>query len=269
MTTAAPSMTWVEESAMVCGGTVRYRKGGSGPALLVLPRDNGHPPRTECLDALAASNTVYYPLYPGFHGGGPVEDWEWVANVRDLAVIQAALARAIGICPVRVLGLGFGGYVAAEMATMAGGDISALILVSPMGIRVEGEFIHDQFISSTEAYARQMFGEESAFDALYSAEPGFEQLEGWETDREMVSRIAWKPYMHNRSLPRLLAGVSCPALVLQGDADTVVPPAAAKAYSTALPNARLEVLPGCGHAIELEHPAAVAAATSSFLKTIR
>ena len=91
-----------------------------------------------------------------------------------------------------------------------------------------------------------------------------DQLESWETDREMTSRLAWKPYMYNRSLPRLLAGVGVPALVAWGEEDRIVPLECATLYASALPNATLETYPGAGHAVDLERPAQLAARVATF-----
>jgi pimeloyl-ACP methyl ester carboxylesterase len=53
--------------------------------------------------------------------------------------------------------------------------------------------------------------------------------------------------------------------VITGDADAIVPPECARLYAEALPNATLETMPGCNHAVDVEHPAALAAAITSFL----
>jgi pimeloyl-ACP methyl ester carboxylesterase len=72
--------------------------------------------------------------------------------------------------------------------------------------------------------------------------------------------------MYNPTLPRLLQEVDVPALIVTGDADRVVPPECAERYRDALPNATLESLPGCGHALDAEFPDALAGAVTSFLK---
>jgi pimeloyl-ACP methyl ester carboxylesterase len=268
-TTATSPVTWTMETAAVCGGQVSYQRAGRGAPLLVLPRENGHPPRTEFLDLLTADFTVYYPWYPGFHGGGDPAEWEWLANARDLAVLQLQLARAISLDRFALCGLGFGGWIAAEMATMCAPQLDALVLVAPMGIYPAGDYIYDQFIVSTEAYARHAFADEAAFESLYGHEPDFDQLEGWETDREMTSRLAWKPYMHNRTLPRLLSGVTCPSLVVWGAEDKIAPPGGGELYRAALANATLDILPNTGHAADLEAPGALAASVRRFLTSAR
>ena len=64
--------------------------------MLVLPRENGHPPRSEFLDRLATSNSVIYPWLPGFHGGDPAS-WDWLADSRDLAVVLRQFIEAVAL----------------------------------------------------------------------------------------------------------------------------------------------------------------------------
>jgi pimeloyl-ACP methyl ester carboxylesterase len=261
--TTAQEVGWRTEIVPVCGGAIPVARAGSGTTVLVLPRDNGHPPRSAFLDRVTATHSVVYPWYPGFHGANP-DAWEWVANVRDLAVIQRQLIEALGLANVTVVGLGFGGWVAAEVISMRGLGIDRAILVGPMGIKPEAGYIYDQFIVSTEAYARAGFADQRVFEAIYGPETTFDQLESWETDREMTSRIAWKPYMYNPTLPRLLEGVDTPTLIIAGTDDQIVPPVCAEQYHRALRGSRLEGIPGAGHCVELEHPETVSAAVAAF-----
>lgn len=51
-----------------------------------------------------------------------------------------------------------------------------------------------------------------------------------------------------------LRGLAPPALVLHGDRDRIAPPGAARYLAENLPRARLEMIPGAGHAPFLSHP---------------
>jgi pimeloyl-ACP methyl ester carboxylesterase len=259
------AVQWDTTTIQVAGGPVSIKRAGSGPAVLVLPRDNGHAPNSDFVDALAAEFTVHHPWLPGFHNGHP-EAWEWLSNVRDLAVVMRQALDALDLGQAALIGFGFGGWLAAEMAAMGERRFSRLALVNPMGIQPRSDYILDQFLISTEAYARAGFSNDEAFDAVYGAEPEFEQLESWETDREMTSRLAWKPYMYNPNLAKLLGSVSIPALVVRGGNDRVVPAECASLYSSALPNARLEVLSNAGHAIDAEQPGALSDLIIPFLR---
>ena len=256
MTTPATTTPAAERDIEVLGRPLRLIEGGQGDPLLVLHRDNGHPGWGRFEAHLAERFTVYLPSHPGFHGSDAAS-WTWLESVRDVAAVHQALLSALGLASVRVIGHGFGGWLAAEMATLDHGRFESLVLVNPMGILPSEGEIFDQFLVNSETYAKQMFSDPAVFDAVYGAEPPFEQLEAWETDREMSTRIAWRPYMYNRALPGLLAGVETPALVVAGTEDAVVPNACARAFVDALPNARMETLPA-GHAVDLERPAELA-----------
>ncbi|CAN7806951.1 alpha/beta fold hydrolase [Paraburkholderia hospita] len=61
----------------------------------------------------------------------------------------------------------------------------------------------------------------------------------------IIARIDSRP-----SLP----AISVPTLVLVGDSDPVTPPDRSEEIAAAIPNARLSVVPHCGHASTLEQP---------------
>jgi pimeloyl-ACP methyl ester carboxylesterase len=51
---------------------------------------------------------------------------------------------------------------------------------------------------------------------------------------------------------RYLPQVSCPTLVLCGEADQLTPPACSEDIAALVPGAVLELLPGCGHMLTME-----------------
>jgi pimeloyl-ACP methyl ester carboxylesterase len=56
-----------------------------------------------------------------------------------------------------------------------------------------------------------------------------------------------------------LSGVSCPAQVMAGSESDVMPPESAERFAAAIPGAKLEVVEGVGHHVELAAPERVAA----------
>jgi 2-hydroxy-6-oxonona-2,4-dienedioate hydrolase len=82
----------------------------------------------------------------------------------------------------------------------------------------------------------------------------------------MTFRIAWKPYMYNAALPHLLGGVATPALVVWGREDRIVPLDCGERYVKALPQARLHVIDGAGHFVDMEQPDALARVVTDFAK---
>jgi pimeloyl-ACP methyl ester carboxylesterase len=253
---------WSETTVVIAGTKMHLRRGGAGPPILVLHRDIGALEGSSFDAELARTADVMLPHHPGW-GRSPRA--EWMRSVRDLAVIYRGLLAELGIKQAALIGLGFGGWIAAEMATMAPGDIARLVLVAPMGIKPPEGDILDQAIISYIDYARAGFHEQKAFDGLYGAAPSTDQLEAWDIAREMCFRIAWKPYMYSQTLPYLLASVRVPALIVWGDKDKVVPISTANRYLAALPSAKLEVIRDCGHCVDLEQPKRLADLVMPFI----
>ena len=123
-----------------------------------------------------------------------------------------------------------------------------------MGIKPERGEIADQALVSYIDYARRGFADQSAFDRLFGVDPPTALLEQWDLNREMTFRIAWKPYMYNPTLPHLLGGLATPALVVWGRDDRIVPLECGQRYAKALARARLEMIEGAGHFVEMEKP---------------
>jgi pimeloyl-ACP methyl ester carboxylesterase len=154
--------------------------------------------------------------------------------------------------------MGYGGWIGVELATLSPARLSRLVLVGAAGLLPAQGRIHDQFLVSHLDYARAYFADPARYAAVFGAEPDLDVLERHEISREMTTRVAWKPYMHNRRLVHLLPELRIPTLLVWGERDRVVPPECGEQYRKLLPDARLEVVPGCGHAVDLERPQALA-----------
>jgi len=256
------TLSWTRSEVRPAGVPVQLARAGAGRKVLVLHHDIGVPDRLEFCDALAARHDVLLPFHPGF---GVSARPDWMRHPRDLAVIYQALLADLGGPPPVVVGLGFGGWIAAEMATMAPAALHRLVLVGPMGIQPPTGDIMDQALVNYIEYARAGFHSGARFDAIYGAEPSVDQLEQWDICREMSFRIAWKPYMFSLTLPHLLGGVRAPALVVAGSEDQIVPPSAAEIYAARLPGARLEMVAGCGHCVDMEQPDVLARLVNDFI----
>ena len=259
--TITTEAVWTTEDVQVAGSTLRLRKGGAGDPLLVLHHDIGSPDRLPFYDALAKRFTVYVPSHPGYDGS---ERPAWMRGVRDIAVTYQSLLAQRSLVNVSLVGLGFGGWIAAEMATMSPQVFRRFVLVGAMGVKpVQGEIL-DQALVSYIDYVRAGFEDQGAFDRLFGADPPTSLLEQWDLNREMTFRIAWKPYMYNPTLPHLLGGVRTPALVVWGRGDKIVPLECGEAYARVLPGSRLAVVEESGHFVDMEQPEALAKLVMEF-----
>ncbi len=71
-----------------------------------------------------------------------------------------------------------------------------------------------------------------------------------------------------RDSTELLAGITCPTLVVAGDEDTFIPVDQARAMHQQIPGARLEVIPQAGHLINLEQPPLFQQILEDFIKKL-
>jgi pimeloyl-ACP methyl ester carboxylesterase len=241
-----------ERSVEVVGLNLRLLEGGTGDPLLVVHHDTGNPGWTALHDALTGSFTVRVPDLPGYGGSDRAD---WARHARDLAITLQLLLDRLDIDRTALVGLGFGGWIAAEMATMSQRRFSSLVLVGAMGIRPpQGDEIMDQMMSSIDSYIQDGFSNRDKAGEVYGAEPSRELRAAWDQAREMTARVAWKPYMFSHQLPHLLAGVETPTLVVWGSDDRIVPLSCGRRFAEIMPNARLEVVEGAGHWIDMEQP---------------
>ena len=261
MAKAADKVTWTHREHDIAGVQVQVRRAGEGAPVLVLHHDFGMPATSAFLDALAAKYDVIVPNHPGW---GQSQRPEWMRSVRDVAAMYRMLLPGLGVEKVAMVGLGFGGWIAAEMLTNASNDVGGVVLVGSMGIKPPEGFILDQAIVSYIDYAQAAFHDAKAFTAIYG-DVSTDQLEEWDIAREMCFRIAWKPYMYSQTLPHLLRSVRTPALLVWGEHDAIVPRSAAVVFKASLPKAKLEIVKGSGHAVALEKPAELARLVMGFV----
>lgn len=59
-------------------------------------------------------------------------------HISDLAFHYLDLLDALALPRVHLVGASFGGWIAAEIAVMAPHRLSSLVLIDPVGIKVEG-----------------------------------------------------------------------------------------------------------------------------------
>jgi pimeloyl-ACP methyl ester carboxylesterase len=257
----AMTAAWTERRVGAGGVTLHLTQGGNGSPLLVLHHDIGSPARLPLYDMLARQFQVLIPHHPGY---GRSERPSWLRSVRDIAVMYQGLLADLGVGGHSLLGLGFGGWIAAEMATMAPRDLRRLVLVGAMGLKPPQGDILDQALLSYIDYVRAGFHDQQAFERVYGGVTT-DQLVDWDICREMSFRIAWKPYMYSQTLPHLLGAVRAPSLVVWGDDDKIVPLSAGERYRDLLPQVRLEIVRSCGHYVDMERPDALAALIEAFL----
>jgi pimeloyl-ACP methyl ester carboxylesterase len=265
----ATAISAQEERHTVDGLTLQVYRGGQGPTLLVLHDCEVMTEWYPYHAALAQSFTVLAPSHPGF---GASERAATIESVDDLAYLYLDFFATLQLQHVDVLGLGLGGWIAAELAVRCSHQLRRLVLADAVGIKVGGRTEID--IVETFILGREQLLAVGWYDPASGAErmklPGAPDLsdEALLTlirNREAAARLTWRPFMHNPALRRWLHRIRVPTLVLWGESDRIVRPDYGRAFQQAIPGAQFQLIAAAGHYPYLEQPETFAAAVTAFL----
>jgi len=167
-----------------------------------------------------------------------------------------------------LVGLGFGGWIAAEMATKDDARLGKLVLIDPVGIKIGGPM--DRDIQDIWGLHPQKLAALTWFDARHG-QRDFSALSDDELtivarNSESLARFCWQPYMHNPKLKHRLHRIAVPTLLGWGENYGIGTPAYGAAYRTLIPGAEMAVIPAAGHYPHIEQPAAVGDRVRAFLR---
>jgi len=241
--------------------SLRYLRKGSGPSLVYLHDSLGNVGWLPLFEDLASDFDVVVPDLPGFGGSQcPM----WARNTRDVAILVAQLLARLDVDDVTLAGIGFGGWIAAEIATMDPRRVQRMVLIGPAGIKPRTGEIADQMLRGALRYGLGGFRDAASFRRVFAIDA--EEVDDvpdalyqlWDLSTEMTARVCWKPWMFSLELPQLLAGVSVPTAVVWGADDQLFPLDIGHQYVEQLPNARLHLVEDAGHWVDLEQPEALA-----------
>jgi pimeloyl-ACP methyl ester carboxylesterase len=255
-------------------GKIQLVSAGTGDPIVYLHSAGGETTNA-ALEDLAADHTVYAPVFPGF---GESEGLEHIDGMEDAVFHLLDVLDALGLRAPTVVGLSLGGWMAAELATRAPERVGHLVLVSPVGLRIEGAPVPDLFGRRPGQLADDLYADQS-----HPMAQMMHLLDEWVGDvTKMVdlpagmlmpmvqsmaatAKLGWNPYLHNPKLPGRLRRITAPTLVVAGAADRFTPRAHPEAYAAGIAGARFEVIDGAGHMVPMERPAEFAAVVRNFL----
>ena len=238
---------------------------GTGRPILALHGFDTIDPAAPFLDLLARHGEVIAPSSPGFGQSPRPKDFD---KVYDLVHLYLGTLDALPGGKVTLIGFSFGGWLAAEVAAACGHRLDKLVLVDPLGIKIsdrETADILDIFNRSPDLVRRASWHDPDRFARDYNAISD-EALVVCARNREALCLYAWHPYMYNPQLPRWLARIAVPTLLVWGASDHVVTPDYGRAYSRLIPGSRFVLIEGAGHHPEIEQPEAFVERVAAFLK---
>ncbi len=255
-------------SRLLANGTVSAAQSGEGPALLLFHSLLSDRASFDAIvPRLSQSFRVIVPELPGFGRSQAVSGG--LAAVADR--MAEAVKDAAGGEEAIVLGNGYGGFVALQMAIRHPGIATRLILADCGAAFSEPgrEAFRDMAAASkarglsaiTEVAMRRLFASE--FQARHPDLMRDRREAFLETDVEVFQAAC--AALAELDLRPELGQVKVPVLVLVGEHDEATPPPMSRELAIGLPNARLKIIPGCAHVPQLQSPEIFLDAIGDFL----
>ena len=240
------------------------RRGTGRPVLLLHGMQNVDP-RARFLDLLGRRAEIIAPSHPGFGHSARPADFD---TVYDLVHLYLEVLDALPYERVTLVGLSFGGWLAAEIAIKCCHRIDRLVLVDAFGIKIsdrETPDILDVFNTSPQEVQRRSWHDPGKWGPDFNAMSDDEivvRARNWDA----LCLYGWYPYMYNPQLKRWLRRITRPTLVLWGASDGIVKPSVGRAYSGLIPGSRFELIAEAGHHPEIEQPEAFVDRVVAFLE---
>ncbi len=176
--------------------------------------------------------------------------------------------------PHILLGWSLGGMLALEAAARQPDRVRALVLVATTArFTLASDWLHGLPPAELRALGRALR------DDLATGLQGFRALSAAGRDRSaptpghalpdplpaLAPLLDGLRYLKETDHRPLLPRIACPALVVHGREDAVIPLAAGQALAAGLPSAQLVVCEGIGHDLPLRAPEAVAEPACAFI----
>jgi pimeloyl-ACP methyl ester carboxylesterase len=280
-----PDLAFPVEQVTIHGQQIAYRRGGEGPALLFLHGIAGSS-RT-WVPAMKLLCTEYTMIAPDFLGHGhsdkPMGDY----SLGNFASSMRDLLQVLDIDRVTVVGQSFGGGVAMQFAYQFPEHCERLVLVDAGGLGREVSWalrlctlpgVEYVLPALFPSFARG-WGDAVARLGHRLAFRNAKAVEIWRSYRSLTdgdSRRAFLRTMRSviepggqsvNAMDRLYLAEQTPTLIVWGGKDKIIPLSHAFQALDAMPNSRLEVLPGAGHFPQAEEPARFVEVLRDFLRT--
>jgi pimeloyl-ACP methyl ester carboxylesterase len=250
----------------IAGCSVSVQRGGAGQPLLFLHGARGAGRWLPFMEALSQNFEVIVPEHPGF---GQSQTPSWLDNIGDLAYFYLDFIEELRLEQVHLVGASLGGWIAAEVAVRNQRSLRTLTLVAPAGIHVPGVQKGDIFLWSAQELAHNLFYDQKLAEAMLREEPSQEELDIQLKNRLTTAKLTWQPRLYNPHLAKWLHRVTLPTLILWGAEDKLIPPQYGPAFRDLIPNARLEILPNCGHLPQVEKMADFVGTVTRFLQGVQ
>jgi len=249
------------EQVDVAGVKAERLRFGQGRPLLYLHDGTGLEYSRTFLEGLGKRFQVHALSHPGFGGSDLPDNF---TSVDDLAYHYLDYIESENLNDVVVVGVSFGGWIAAELATKASPRLSALVLIDAYGIKVGSRDkldVADIFYLLPEEVRDMGWHKKRGGQKA----PTIEGARRIARNRESLSLFGWSPLLHNPKLLGRLHRIKIPTAVLWGESDRLAPVEYGRAYAAAIKGATFTLIPEAGHLPHLEQPDAVTQQINTFI----
>jgi len=257
----------------VRGRSRAYRRAGNGPPLLLL--HGGWSDSRDWHPQLESLSDEFAVIAWDAPGCGRSDDPVGPMTIGDYADAVADLVDALGVGPVHLGGLSFGGGLALAVYRDHPRIVRSLLLASayagwagslpPEEVQARLQRVRSELdrppAEWIDGYLPGFFARPVPADVLALVRSVMLDVRTAGTE-PMLSAFA------DADLRDVLPTVAVPTLVLHGSADVRAPRPVAEALHAGIPGSRLVVLPGVGHVINLEAPEAFDAEVRGFLRAV-
>jgi pimeloyl-ACP methyl ester carboxylesterase len=226
----------------------------------------------EFLNLLSKNHEIYAPALPGFQD---LKQLSAVAGVEDYVLVLADVLDGLALEGPHVVGTGFGGWLAAELAVERPTSLRTLTLINAFGLGVEGHPTARFFdaaapnpLGGRREVRELLFAEPSGAVAqeLMPDFPEDDDNERFFTNVHAAARLGWSPpAFYDPQLLGRLGRIRVPTHVVWGRSNQLVDVEHAHAYEAGIAGAHLTVLDGAGAAVVVEQPDDLAKAVISFI----
>ena len=253
-------------SMVVNGATIEAVDHGKGRPILFLHPGIGIDPAAPVLAELAKGGRVIAPSHPGF---GTSQLPKGMTTVDDVSYFYLDLLDTLDLRDVLIVGIGLGGWIAAEIAVKDSSRLSRLVMANAVGVKIgdrETRDIVDIWALMPDEFNAIAYFDPKAGERDYKNLPEAEALSA-ARNREATARLCWSPYMHNPKLKSRLHRIKLPTLFLWGTADRILSEKYGRGYCALIEGAKFDPIEKAGHYPHLEQPQEFARRVLAFADT--
>ena len=225
------------------------------------------------LPGLICDARIYAAQEAAFPGALTIDGYGMADTIQDMARLALEEVDAAGLERFDLFGHSMGGRVALEIVRLVPERVRRLALVST-GIHpvqpgepakrqaLQQVGYDDGFEALVDQWLPPMVAENNrAIGDIYDPMRAMCVSKGQDLFDAQIHALVNRPEVDD-----LLPTIECPVLVMTGELDAWASPDQHRAIADKLPNAELMIVPGAGHMIQMEAPAAVNDAIAAWLE---